>query len=272
MRSHTLNAERLQERLSPCRFARKVMAFDSIDSTNTFAMKLFGGKVAEDTLVIAERQTAGRGRFARKWEGAAGKSLLFSLPLCPSAPSAVWSFLPMATAVAIAEALDEFRLAESAGIKWPNDVTVRGKKICGILSETASRKRKQVGVVLGVGVNVNQVEEDFPAELRASATSVRIESQSEEVDRIALLRALLLRFEEDYELFNAGEMGREALRKLWRQRSTTLGKHLSMKVGGRTLRGTALDLDLEGALLFQVAGGAPQRLTAGEVEELKWEE
>ena len=248
------------------------MAFDSIDSTNTFAMKLFRGKVSDDTLVIADQQSAGRGRFGRKWEATAGKSLLFSLPLRPSAPVAAWSFLPMTAAVAVAEALDEFGLAESAGIKWPNDVIARGKKLCGILTEAASDKGKTSGVVLGVGVNVNQAAEDFPEEIRQSATSVRLESKSKEIDRIQLLRTILLRLEENYELFNAGEMGREALRKIWRFRSTTLGKHLNVNVGGRALSGTAMDLDLEGALLFQVAGGAPQRLTAGEVRELKWEE
>lgn len=191
-------ASRLQTKWA----GRTLHYFASTGSTNPDAKRFAEEGAPHGTVVVADRQTAGRGRRGRAWESPAGKSIYFTIVVRPQFVPDKASMITLVAALAVAEAVRE-ETGLSAGIKWPNDVVVNGKKICGILTEmsmTPEMNEIQF-LVAGVGVNVNQSsEEEFPEELRGTATSLRIEA-GREFARAALLARILRRFEEGYECF-----------------------------------------------------------------------
>ena len=181
---------------------RTLHFFESTGSTNPDAKRFAEEGAPHGTIVVADRQTAGRGRRGRSWESPAGKSIYFTIVVRPEFEPDKASMITLVVALAVAEAVRE-ETGLSAGIKWPNDVVVNGKKICGILTEmsmTPEMNEIQF-LVAGVGVNVNQdSEEDFTPELRGRAVSLKMEG-GRQIDRAALLARILQRFEEDYDLF-----------------------------------------------------------------------
>ncbi|MBD5507372.1 MAG: biotin--[acetyl-CoA-carboxylase] ligase [Lachnospiraceae bacterium] len=181
---------------------RTLHFFESTGSTNPDAKRFAEEGAPHGTTVVADRQTAGRGRRGRSWESPAGKSIYFTIVVRPEFEPDKASMITLVVALAVAEAVRE-ETGLSTGIKWPNDVVVNGKKICGILTEmsmTPEMNEIQF-LVAGVGVNVNQdSEEDFTPELRGRATSLKMES-GRPIDRAALLARILHHFEEDYDLF-----------------------------------------------------------------------
>ena len=181
---------------------RTLHFFESTGSTNPDAKRFAEEGAPHGTTVVADRQTAGRGRRGRSWESPAGKSIYFTIVVRPEFEPDKASMITLVVALAVAEAVRE-ETGLSTGIKWPNDVVVNGKKICGILTEmsmTPEMNEIQF-LVAGVGVNVNQdSEEDFTPELRGRATSLKMES-GRTIDRAALLARILHHFEEDYDLF-----------------------------------------------------------------------
>ncbi|MBD5518863.1 MAG: biotin--[acetyl-CoA-carboxylase] ligase [Lachnospiraceae bacterium] len=181
---------------------RTLHFFESTGSTNPDAKRFAEEGAPHGTIVVADRQTAGRGRRGRSWESPAGKSIYFTIVVRPEFEPDKASMITLVVALAVAEAVRE-ETGLSTGIKWPNDVVVNGKKICGILTEmsmTPEMNEIQF-LVAGVGVNVNQdSEEDFTPELRGRATSLKMEN-GRQIDRAALLARILRHFEEDYDLF-----------------------------------------------------------------------
>jgi BirA family transcriptional regulator, biotin operon repressor / biotin---[acetyl-CoA-carboxylase] ligase len=218
--------------------------FRVTDSTNERAKALAEAGAPHGTLVTAEKQTAGHGRQGRSWTAPPGSSILMSLLLRDLRP--VHALLPLTAAVAVCEAVAPLDCA----IKWPNDVWIDGRKAAGILVEG----RPQEGwAVLGVGLNVNVRPEDFPPELRDTATSVAIAS-GEEADREEILTALLDRLEA---LLSESD---EAVLAAWRDRDALLGR----QVGWGDGEGRAAGIDDSGALLVDT-GDEIVELNAGEI-------
>jgi BirA family biotin operon repressor/biotin-[acetyl-CoA-carboxylase] ligase len=232
-----------------------IVRLESVDSTQTVAFGLAERGAVDRTVVVADRQVAGRGRRGRVWQAPAGTSLLASILVRPALPGARLATFSPTTAVATAEALE--RVAPvAARVKWPNDVLVGGRKIAGILLESRPLAGP-AALVIGVGVNLGQRE--FPPELTGRATSVALET-GRAVDRETMLAALL----EAFDAWRArleGE-GFGPVRERWRQLSDTVGRRVS--VDG--VSGTAVDLDADGALLVDV-GGTVTRVIAGEIAE-----
>lgn len=220
---------------------RAIHAFDTIDSTQAQLARLAAEGAAEGTVVTARHQTAGRGRRGRHWWDEPGQSLLLSVLLRPSIPTAHAPQLSLVAGLAVADAL-----AAAAGltaqIRWPNDVMVGGKKICGVLPEAVSRADGRVGhVLLGIGINVDQSE--FPQHLRDTATSLRLETGMAH-DHRQLLSAVLEALDRRYgEWLAAGFAG---LRDEWRRRASTLGQRVRT---GDGREGVVVDVDETGALL-----------------------
>jgi BirA family transcriptional regulator, biotin operon repressor / biotin---[acetyl-CoA-carboxylase] ligase len=253
-----LIADDLHARLErACALAREILVLEETASTNDVASKLGRERHPGGVAIFAERQTAGRGRFGRKWDSAERAGLWMSLLLRPAWPMARWPRLTTWAGVCVAEAIE--RLTElRAQIKWPNDVLVHGKKVAGILIETATDLSGAPFVVVGIGVNINQIE--FPPELAARAGSLR-QLTGKEHDRAALAAALLERLEDWLPRAGAGgELIGEA-----RRRSSLLGTWVRLQAGQSVAEGTAEDLDEEGNLLIRVGDGTLQRATAGEV-------
>lgn len=237
--------------------------YEEIGSTSDLAKALAEEGAEHGEVVVAEGQTAGRGRRGRSWASPARKNLYFSVVLRPDLPPARAPELTLVASVALCDALRQAGVR--AGIKWPNDLLASGRKIAGILTELAAEPDRVQWVVLGAGVNVNSRREDFPPEFRAEATSVLLE-RGEPAPR-ALFAAACLTALEDW-LDRHAERGFGPIREAWRERSDTLGREVAVQVEGREITGTAEDLDETGALLVRGPGGL-ERVTSGDVKLLR---
>ncbi|HEY6222108.1 MAG TPA: biotin--[acetyl-CoA-carboxylase] ligase [Candidatus Eisenbacteria bacterium] len=229
----------------------------SIGSTNDEAFRRADEGAPEGLVVLAQAQTAGRGRQGRAWWDAPGASLLFSVLLRPGIPLAQCPLLALALACSVADAGAEATGA-ALGIKWPNDVLHGGKKLCGVLAESrvsgapAAPSSKRPAVVIGAGVNVNQMADDFPAELRGIATSLRIAGGGKAIRPDDLLAAILLRLERYVALAAAGDGG-----GLWREVAGRLprpGSQVTVVSGGRRIEGVVEGITESGALRLREQG------------------
>jgi BirA family biotin operon repressor/biotin-[acetyl-CoA-carboxylase] ligase len=239
----------------------RILSYQRVRSTNAVALQIAQQAAPEGTLVIAEEQTAGRGRQGRIWHSPPGVGLWASLVLRPHmSPNRIFQ-LAICGALAVAETVSETTHLP-VRVKWPNDVLVEGKKLSGVLTETQAELDSVRFVVLGLGINVNQRSEDFPEHLRSRATSIRVEL-GRSISRIDLLRSILLKFEEMYGLFQ--EHGLGPFLNRWRQLSWTLGRRVAVHVGESIFSGLAVDIDETGALLLEEASGKRRRLMAGDV-------
>lgn len=237
---------------------------EELGSTNDEARALADADAEHGEVVVAERQTGGRGRRGRSWISPPRRNVAFSVILRPQElPPARAPELTLVAAVAVCEALRHSGVP--AGIKWPNDVLVGGRKIAGILTELSAEADRVHWVVVGVGVNVNTRPEDFPPELRGEATSILIE-RDHPSPRALFLAACLSELEAWYD--RHAEEGFEPIRQAWRERSVTLGQQVRITTDGQEVVGLAEDIDETGALLVRTAPGLV-RVTSGDVALLR---
>jgi BirA family biotin operon repressor/biotin-[acetyl-CoA-carboxylase] ligase len=239
---------------------RNIISYFSLPSTNTLAFNLATEGAPEGTIVIAEKQTEGRGRLGRGWFSPPKLGLWTSIILRPTLPPSELPSLSIVTASALAEALHA-SLKLDAEIKWPNDCLIDGLKVAGILTELSAELDKANFVVVGVGINVNQSARDFPPHLRGKATSLKLETGSQ-VNRLETLAAFLLAFEKMYVEFK--KSGLRPLLPAIKKRSCLLGKNVRLKQGNKTIIAKAVDISPDGALLVKRRGEV-LRVTAGEV-------
>jgi len=237
--------------------------YEELGSTNDRAKELADEGAEHGEVVIAEAQTAGRGRRGRVWVSPPRRNLYFSVVLRPELPPERAPELTLVASLALCDALRQAGVA--AGIKWPNDVLASGRKIAGVLTELAAEPEQVHWVVVGAGVNVNARREDFPEELRGEATSVLIE-RGQPAPR-ALLAAACFTALEDW-VDRHAEEGFAPIRAAWRERSVTLGREVVVKEASRELTGVAEDIDDAGALLVRTRAGV-ERVLAGDVALLR---
>jgi BirA family biotin operon repressor/biotin-[acetyl-CoA-carboxylase] ligase len=235
--------------------------FHVVDSTNDEAKALAVRGALDGTVVIADSQRHGRGRMGRVWASPAGVGVYLSVILRPAIQPHDAPSLTLLGAVAVAEAIEEVT-GLAAGVKWPNDLIVRGRKVGGILGELAAEASHLHYVVLGIGVNVNHAEESLGPEMRHIATSLRIET-GRLVDRTAMIRSLCESLDRWYNCFLSE--GPAPIIERLRQRCLTLGQRVVARSGDQQLRGLAVDLDHAGALLIRDADQQLHRLIAGDV-------
>ncbi len=254
----SLDWEQMFERDQDNIFGQKHFHFRSVGSTNRIALQLARRGYPEGTLVIADQQTAGRGRWQRDWYSAPGKSLLFSLILCPKIPSDHFPQLTLVAGVSIARAIQR-QLGIKLGIKWPNDLLFEGKKVCGILTEGVAQPDC---LVLGVGINVNQKMDDFPLQIQDTASSLRM-IKGEGIPIVPLLQKILMTMEEDYQ--ESCRFGFTSLRDYWLQYQIVLGKKVRLLMGEQEYKGEAVGLAEDGSLILRLPQGKEIRCGAGEV-------
>lgn len=240
--------------------------FDAIDSTNTYAMQLAREGAAEGTVVVADAQSGGKGRLGRTWVSPAGVNLYCSTILRPSVPAALAPQMNLVAAVAVAEAIVEV-CGITPTIKWPNDVLVKGKKVCGILSEMQTGQARAdtlKAIIVGIGVNLNTRRDAFPEELREKASSLLLIT-GEPVERGVFAASLLTHLEQSYLLWV--QEGFTVLRSAWeRYASDLIGKQIAVAAPEGAMSGTVLGLDTDGALLVrEQSTNAPRRIVAGDV-------
>ncbi len=238
--------------------------FEEVGSTNDEAKALADGDAGHGEVVVAERQTEGRGRRGRTWISPPRRNVAFSVILRPEElPPTRAPELTLVAAVAVCDALRHSGV--DAGIKWPNDVLVGGRKIAGILTEMSAEADRVHWVVVGVGVNVNARLEDFPEELQGEATSLLLERE-QPAPRALFLAACLTELEGWYD--RHAEEGFAPIRQAWRDRSVTLGREVVVRTDGQDVTGLAEDIDESGALLVRTGAGLV-RITSGDVALLR---
>jgi BirA family biotin operon repressor/biotin-[acetyl-CoA-carboxylase] ligase len=255
-----LKIDKIQENLQTKKLGKKIIYLHEIGSTNDLAKELANYRASEGTIVIAETQTTGRGRLNRKWFSPRG-GLYFSIILKPKLKAKETIKLVFVAGLAVAEVLHE-NYGLNVATKWSNDVSVNGRKICGILSEMKTKGERVNYVVIGVGINANiNVKKEFPEELKTVATSIENEL-GRKVRFEELLKLLLEKLDILYEQFL--EEGFQVLKR-WKEYASFLGKEVEVMDEVKRLHGLALDVDDEGALVIKLEDGTVKRVFVGDV-------
>lgn len=257
-----LHADDLLARLGTTRIVgREIQVFQATTSTNDVVDKLARDGVREGAIVFSESQSKGRGRLGRSWCSAPGRGIWMSVLLRPRLTPQSVTQLTIAAATALIRAIRR-QTGLMADVKWPNDILVNGLKVAGILTELSAELDHVKYVVLGIGVNANQEIADFPSELRAVATSLKL-SAGRKINRPELAAQILRDLDYDYDRVLTGRFDAVALE--WENRCSTLGRHVSIRVGDRLVQGQAETLDNAGALLVRTEHGHLERIIGGDV-------
>jgi BirA family biotin operon repressor/biotin-[acetyl-CoA-carboxylase] ligase len=260
-RPSRLSLAELTARLRTRTFGRRLQLLDSVPSTQDELRRLAEEGAPEGTVVLAEQQTKGRGRMGRVWISPPGKGVWMSLLLRPAIPLPQAPQLTLLAAVALTRAIRSV-VPLDIGIKWPNDLLVDGRKISGILLESAAEDERLRYVVVGIGVSVNLEEADYPPELRDRAVSLRM-AAGKPIDRTAIVVAALEEFERFYELYK--EQGFAPIRSLWEARCVTLNRPVSLQTSHGLVEGVPRGLDPLGGLIVELPDGKREVVYSGEI-------
>jgi BirA family biotin operon repressor/biotin-[acetyl-CoA-carboxylase] ligase len=245
-------------------FAPQILRFESLPSTNLEAARLASEGAPEGLCVIAREQTAGRGRLNRHWVSPKDAGLYFSIVFRPQFQQSDWPLLTLMAAVAVHDALFEAYALE-ADIKWPNDLLVNEKKICGILAETVETNKGRA-VIVGIGVNLT--EHSYPETLALEATAVEtVTGQSEQLE--VLLTTLITALAKYYRVLNEAA-GSESIIAAWSQRSSYAeGKVVRVNESDDSFVGITRGLEGDGALRVETSNGRIKLVRAGDVTNLR---
>lgn len=252
--------EEIEEYLTTNFIGRNIYYFDSLDSTNTKAKEMAIDE-EEGTVVVAEEQIKGKGRLGRDWVSPKGKGIWMSIILKPNMLPSEVAKLTLIGAAAVNKALEEMGIISY--IKWPNDIVIQGKKVCGILTEMSCELNIINYVIMGIGINVNLLKEDFSQELVDKATSLK-EITGRDLDRKRLLASVLNYFENLYLPFKQrGDIS--ATIDISREKSLLIGKEIRILRGNDEKIGRALDIDEQGGLIIEYKDGTREHIFSGEV-------
>jgi len=243
------------------RIGRKILVYESTSSTNDIAAEYAKNKRNDGLAIFAEEQTAGRGRAGSKWLSRRADSLLVSIVLTRSKLNP--ELLCLACAVAAAEAIGKAGDSQ-AKIKWPNDIIFGGKKVAGIMVESKTVNNR-TAYILGIGINCHQKKKSFPVQLRATATSIDIESRAV-CDRISLAKRLLCTL--DHWLEVAQDTSKKVTDR-WRKLSTQLNQRITVIYNGRKFTGNCIGIDPEKGLILQLDTGGPRFFDAAHTSIVK---
>jgi BirA family transcriptional regulator, biotin operon repressor / biotin---[acetyl-CoA-carboxylase] ligase len=243
---------------------KEIFFYETVGSTNTVAAEL-AEKTSEGAVVLADSQERGRGRLGRTWISPAGVNIYMSVILRPKIDLRDATLITIMAAVACATAL---RKATGLGvsIKWPNDLTVSGKKLGGILTDLKTEKGTIVAAIVGIGINVNSDTDAFPGEVNKIATSVKKETGNLYA-REEITVAVLDEMNKWYPILQGGD--NTMLLSAWKRLTSTLGKKVALTLGEETLNGVAEDIDDEGRLLLRLPSGEIKRISSGDLTVLR---
>jgi BirA family biotin operon repressor/biotin-[acetyl-CoA-carboxylase] ligase len=260
--SDPITADEIREGLCTKVFGRKnIICLKETDSTNTRAKELAAQGAPEGTLVIAEKQTKGRGRKGRNWFSPPGGGIYFSLILRPAMPPGETPRITLMTAVVLAETLISL-VKLNLRIKWPNDILVNRKKLAGILTEISADMDAVNYIIVGLGLNVNNLFENSPQDIKKKATSILIETGNR-VPRIKFIQNYLKLYEQYYDMFKKNDF--EPIMNRWRELADIIGKQIRVDVIGKTHIGEVMDVDNDGVLILKDDQGRLQRIFSGDV-------
>ncbi|WP_405285670.1 biotin--[acetyl-CoA-carboxylase] ligase [Methanobrevibacter sp.] len=250
----------IQKDLNTQYIGKELYVFKEVASTNTVAKFLSMHNVANGTVVISEKQTQAKGRSGKSWESPLG-GVWLSIILKPNVDQSKFPMITLATGVAVAKTLEKIGVEEPE-IKWPNDIMINGKKICGILTEAIAKFNTVENVIIGVGIDANLDVSQFPKELQAGTTTLKEELKREGNENL-LIKIFLEEFEKISELFN--HEGYEVILKEWRKRSYSIGKIVEVREPFNTYYdGYVVGINKEGALIVEKIDGTLKKVISGE--------
>ncbi len=258
--------DEIQAVLRPRVLGRNLIVFNRVSSTNEFLKRLARRGAAEGTVIVADEQSAGRGRLGRRWHSVPAKGLWFSFLLRPQLQTEKIGLISLAIAAVIADTLAQACNLECA-VKWPNDVLISGKKVCGILCETQISPTGIEGIIAGVGVNVNHRYDDFPSEWRGQAASLLLASGNmwdRQTLFVKLMKAL------DQNLFEDLPDKLPALVEKWCNRCPALGQNVAVTPAPHhpnqeTTTGVFAGIGEGGELILRMPAGDLRFFAAGEI-------
>ncbi len=239
---------------------KEIIHFNSIGSTNTEAKKIAYDK-KEGTIIVGEEQISGKGRMGRSWVSTKGKGIWMSIILKPEISPVKVPQITQIAAAAVAKALED--LDVDVNIKWPNDIIINGKKICGILTEMSAEINMVNYAVLGIGMNVNNKENDFLGELKNKASSLFIEGKKE-YSRKDIFVGIINHFEVFYDEYVKKENIEEVL-EICRTKSCVLGREIRMIEKGKEILADAIEIDENGELIVKLKDGNIKSIMSGEI-------
>lgn len=255
-----LTYEEVEKYLETDFIGRNIQYFDSIDSTNKRAKEIaFDEK--EGVVLIAEEQIDGKGRMGREWISPKGKGIWMSIILKPKVEPMAVAKITLLGAAAVNKALENMNIRSK--IKWPNDILINNKKVCGILTEMNCELNMINYVVIGMGINVNLNQDDIPEELKHKATSIKI-SQGEKIDRKILVAHILNEFEKLYLPFREVGNGKKAI-DICRENSALIQKEVKVIQGDETRLVKVLDINENGELVVELGNGSVENIFSGEI-------
>lgn len=251
----------IKDHLNCINIGSEILFLPEIDSTNNLAKKHSKNNAQEGLVIIAESQTGGRGRMGRSWHSPPETGIYLSILLKPNLKPDHLSFITLLAGVSAISTINEIS-HQPANLKWPNDILINDKKVCGLLCEMTQEKGSSFSVVIGIGINVNQLPEQFPKDLKKTATSLRIVNGSP-INRLTVIRSLLTTLDREYRFFLA-EGGHSVIKK-WKLNTDLFGKKVSVKRGSVIITGTAMNLDELGRLVLRRDNGHAEVIDSGEV-------
>ena len=262
-RPDLLLPQEIQRGLSTNYIGKEIYYFPELKSTSIIAKEkaLHGAEgIGEGTLIIAERQSAGKGRLGREWFSPAG-GIWLSIILYPQLSPSYISRITLMTAVAVVRAIKVCTHIKSQ-IKWPNDILINEKKVCGILTEMSAELDIINWVVVGIGINANIDLRDFPEDIQENTISLK-ETSGKEISRVKLAQTFLQEFEKYYEKLKRKEF--PFILKEWRLYSHTLGKKIRVDIGERIITGEAMDISESGVLILKKEDGELIEIISGTI-------
>ncbi len=262
-----LTSADLRARGPLARLGRRVLCFHSVDSTQ-LALRRLAPQLPDGALALAEVQSAGRGRRERPWQAPPRSSVLLSALLRAAPASPLPALSTAAAALAACEAIERVT-GMAAGLRWPNDVVIRDRKVAGVLAESCAALPREVTLILGVGINCRQRPDAFDPRWRSHATSLDIEARAP-VDRAAVAAELVARLDHWLASPDTPDWS-QRLWQAWRHRCRDEGRPATLVCGGATWRGTILSIDETGNLLVELADGERRRFVAATTQRI-WEE
>lgn len=246
-------------------FGKHTYYFDSVDSTQNQAMKMASDAI-HGTLIIAEKQTSGKGRLGRKWISPKG-GIWLSIILHPKFDMSVITLFPIASALALSNAIEK-TLNIKSELKWPNDITINGKKIAGMLVDASIESNKIENMILGVGINYNVEVKQIEKILKNTPNFYGVASLSEHSNTtkpVLLVQSFLLELEEIFNQLNKGDI--KKIIRDWTKKSSTIGQNIEIITEDGKIKGKAIKIDNDGALVIS-SNEKNKRITSGDITHI----
>ncbi len=242
---------------------KRVYYFDSTDSTQNFAMKIASNDNENGTVVISKKQRGGRGRMKRKWKSPAG-GIWMSIIIHPKFDVSYATLVPIATSLAICMAIEKI-LKIKPELKWPNDVTLKGKKVAGVLVDTSMISNQIENMVLGIGINFKIKPHELSSTIKKTPNFYGVTTLVKKKENpLPLIQQFLYELENVFKLINSRRI--KKIKNEWTKRSSTIGRNVSVISNGSSINGKAIKIDSDGALIIS-KGKKMERILVGDISQ-----